>query len=195
MTKKEKLFLLIFALSVLSIFVSFTLKLAGINLYGINESYDFSFTFVPIRVEFIINGIISIIQFYLIVGCITRYQPKPLLIKIIPYLPLTFLLYFLPEQLFFPLCLLILLATCTSINPKFSTLILFIVNIFLISVLQIVLIWLKLDVVTISPIFPDFMKLLLLHFDEFIILGFLYFVNRKWGEKFAKLVIFWRNGQ
>ena len=191
MTKKDKLFLLIFILSSLSIIIAIPLKLLGINLFNIN----LSFNLIPINLEYILNIIINIVQFYLIIGCITFYEPSKLIIKILPYLPLTILLYFLPQNTIFPLSLIILLATCLSLRPKFSTIISFIINIIVISMLQLLLIWLKLNIINYSSEFPNFINLFLMHIDEFIILGSIYFVTRKWGDEFVqKLAIFRRNG-
>ena len=80
MTKKDKLFLLIFILSSLSIIIAIPLKLLGINLFNIN----LSFNLIPINLEYILNIIINIVQFYLIIGCITFYEPSKLIIKYDP---------------------------------------------------------------------------------------------------------------
>ena len=191
MTKKEKLYVLIFSLSCLSILVSIPLKLIGIKLFGINIFP----IFFPSNLEYTLNNILSMIQFYLIIGCVTFYEPKNMLIKILPYLPLTILINSFSLNNTYLFCLILLLVTCMSLKPKFSTFISFLLNIFLISILQMILIWVKLDVSFFSPVFPSFINIVLYHIDEFIMLGFLYFLNRKWGEKFAQLVIYRRNGQ
>lgn len=183
--KKDKFYLLIFILSCLSILISIILKSLGIDWF----SLYFKNIFIPIKLEYVINTIMLMIQFYLIVGCITRYEPKKLFIKLLPYFPLNILIYFFPGKFHFALCLIIMFSVCLSLRPKFSTLISFIINLLLIFSMQFILLWLKLDIKNFLPVFPNVINILLINIDQFILLGFLYFVNRKWGEKYAKLVL------
>ena len=191
MTKKDKLFLIIFLLSCLSIACATSLKLMGLNLFGLNSSFNL----IPLSLENSITFMMLMIEFYLIVGCITLYEPKELLIKILPYLPLNALIYFLPDNAYLILCLIMMFVTCISLRPKFTTIIMMVINLLIIFTIQLSIRWLRLDITNFVPVIPDFINVYLLHIDEFIILGLLYFVNRKWGEKFAKLVLFRRNGQ
>lgn len=186
MQKKDKLYLLIFVFSVNSIVASIILKLLGINIFSISN-YNFEY---PI-IGFIIKLLILIAQYILIVGCITRLPPKKLFFKMLSFLPLTIILYYLPENIHFQISALILFVTCLTLIPKFSTIINFISNIVFISILQLIIIWLKLDIKSITPIFPDVFQFAIMNIDQFIILIFLYLFNRKRGDMHG-LVIFRR---
>ncbi len=139
MTKKEKLYVLIFSLSCLSILAAVPLKFVGVKLFGINIFP----IFIPSNIEFTLNNIITMIQFYLMIGCITFYEPKNMLIKILPYLPLMILVNYFTLNNTFIFTLIIMLVTSLSLKPKFSTLISFVVNIIFISIIQIILMWIK----------------------------------------------------
>ena len=184
MIKKDKLFLLIFIFSINSILASIILKLLGLNIFSVSN-YNFEY---PI-IGFSIKLLILIAQYILIVGCVTRLPPKALFFKMLPFLPLTTILYFLPKDIYFNISALILFVTCLTLIPKFSTIVSFILNIFLISTLQLIIIWLRLDVRAIAPIFPDTLQFAIMNIDQIIILTLLYFFNRKRGDLHG-LVIF-----
>lgn len=180
MHKKHRLYLVISILSFLSLIIAITLKLNGTKIFDLNIN-----PYTPNDwVTYISNTIILIFQYILIVGCIVRYKLKELTIKLIPYMPLVVILYFLPTNVYFILNCIILFVTCISLKPKFSTIVLFIVNIFIISLLQLLLLWLKLDIKNVMPISLGFIDFFVFNLDQFILLGLLYFINRKWGEKY-----------
>jgi hypothetical protein len=182
MTKKDKLFLILFIFSINSIFAAIILKTLGVNIFNISN-YNYEYPIIETALRFLI----LIIQYSLIVGCITRLQPKELLFKVLPYLPLTLILYYLPNSLYFNISALILFVTCLSIIPKFSTIIRYCLNIILISSFQLIMIWLRLDIKQLEPIFPSFMQMLVMNIDQFIILFLLYFMNRKWGDIYVAI--------
>lgn len=185
MAKEERLYLIFFILSVFSIIVSFVLKIFGLNWFNITFTYE-----MPANLAYFINTTMLFVQFYLIVGSITRLEPKQLFFKLLPYFPLNILLYFISHDYYLELTLLLLFVTVLSIAPKFSIILSFVVNILIISILQFILLWIKLGLLNV--VFPDILNMILLHIDEFILLGLLYYINRKWGDKYAELVIFWR---
>ena len=182
MIKKDKLFLLIFIFSINSIFASIILKLLGVNIFSVSN-YNFDY---PV-IGFSIKLLILIAQYYLIVGCVTRLPPKTLFFKMLPFLPLTTILYYLPKEQYFNISALILFVTCLALIPKFSTIISFVLNIFFISSIQLLMIWLRLDIKQFESIFPSFLQMLVMNIDQFIILFSLYFLNRKRGDIYVAI--------
>ena len=182
MIKKDKLFLLIFIFSINSIFASIILKLLGVNIFSVSN-YNFDY---PI-IGFSIKLLILIAQYYLIIGCVTRLPPKTLFFKMLPFLPLTTILYYLPKEQYSSISVLILFVTCLAIIPRFSTVVSFVLNIIFISIFQFVMIWLRLDIKQFETIFPSFMQMLVMNIDQFIILFLLYFLNRKRGDIYVDI--------
>lgn len=172
--KRDKLYITIFIFSLVSLCAAIILKVFGVNWFHLN-----SYSATLFNLELAIKLVILVIQYVLIVGCVTRYEPKTLCLKMIPYIPLTIILYFLPKEVYSILCILILFVTCVSLSPTFSTVTNFIINIIAISALQLTIIWLRLDTVIIAPVFPNSIQLLIMNIDQFIILLLLYYVNRK----------------
>lgn len=185
--QNEKAYLLAFIFSLFCILFAAILKILGINIFTLNFNYQ---TFSS-KVEILIKTILLLIQYYLIVGCVTNYSPKKLFIKMLPYFPLTTFLFFIPDANYLFLSGLILFITCFSIYPKFSTIIKFSFNITFICCMQVILIWLKTSIVPILPLFPNALQLLIMNIDQYIILVLLYYFNMKWGDIYG-LAIFRR---
>jgi len=177
MVKKDKLFLLIFIFSINSIIASIILKLLGFNIFNVSN-YNFEY---PV-IGFSIKLLILIIQYILIVDCVIRLPPKELFFKMLPFLPLTTILYYLPKDQYSIISILILFVTCLVLIPKFSTIIRFVLNISFISSIQLLIIWLRLDIRAIAPVFPNTLQFAIMNIDQIIILIFLYFINRKRGD-------------
>ena len=182
MIKKDKLFLLIFIFSINSIFASIILKLLGVNIFSVSN-YNFDY---PV-IGFSIKLLILIAQYYLIVGCVTRLPPKTLFFKMLPFLPLVTILYCLPKEQYSIISTLILFVTCLALIPKFSTVVSFVLNIIFISIFQLVMAWLRLDVNQFETIFPSFLQMLIMNIDQFIILFLLYFLNRRRGDIYVDI--------
>jgi hypothetical protein len=177
MIKKDKLYLLIFIFSVNSILVSIILKLLGVNIFNVSN-YSFEY---PV-IGFAIKLLILLTQYFLIVGCVTCYPPKRLFFKMLPYLPLTIILYYLPENYYSLINPVILFVTCLALIPKFKTILSFIINSVFIMLIQLLIIWLRLDIRAIAPVFPDTLQFAIMNIDQLIILSLLYFINRKRGD-------------
>ena len=173
-------------MSLFSLIASIVLKYLGIDWFDL-QNYRFEIENIP---KYIINSIILILQYMLIVGCVNRYNFKELFIKLLPYFPIVVILYFLPKEFYCILNCIILFTTCMSLRPRFSTIISFIVNITCISLIQIILLWIKLDISNLVPVSLGLIDFLIVNIDQFIMLALLYYINRKWGDKFDKLVIF-----
>lgn len=177
-SKKDKFYILIFIFSMFSIILAVILKLFGIDWFGLSNNSTNYF----INIEYTIKVLIIFFQYTLIVGCITCLPFKKLCLKIIPFLPLTIILNYVPVKLYPAMSALILFAPCLSFVPKFSTTIKFILNISFISIFQITMTWLRLDIKQFKTVFPNFLQLLIMNIDQFIILFLLYYLNRKRGD-------------
>ena len=132
MNKKDRFFVLVSIFSIISLITSSLLKLFGVEwfLLGNYKSYGF------VILETIIVSFVLILQYILIVGCITRYKFKDLFFKMLPYMPLTILLQHFPKDYHVALCGIIMFSTCVSIIPKFSTVLRFVINIGFILIMQ-----------------------------------------------------------
>lgn len=164
-----------FILTVTSLIISVLLKFIGYDWFKIEANYSTSnYT------ENIINGIMMFIQYYLIVGIVTRLPFKKLFIKMLPYFPLNILLFFINDKNYFLACFIIMFSTCIAIKPKFSTLLKFSINLIIVFIMQIILIWLKFD--KSGVIFTSAFNVMLVNIDQFILLSLLYYINRMRGE-------------
>ena len=130
-----------------------------------------------------INFVIVLLQFYLMVGCVVREQPKALMFKIIPFIPLVLIFFMLSSKYIMPATIVIWLAVSLSIKPKFKTILLLIVNLIIISLMQIALVWIKTNVLDLAggSEYPV-LQYLTMNIDQFIFLVLLYYFNRKAGE-------------
>lgn len=178
MQKKDKFYILIFIFSILSICASIALKLFGFDWFCLNKFA----IYLPEYIDIIINFVILSIQYFLIVGCVTRYNPKILFFKMLPYMPLLVLMEYFPKNVYSILTIIILLVPCLSFIPKFSTVFRFIYNIIFVSILQLIIIWLRVDIKQFAPIFPETIQFLAINIDQLIILSFLYYINRRRGD-------------
>lgn len=175
MTNKDRMYTLFFIFAILSITLSTIAKLVGFDLFRLNQ--DLQFVFMADTIKFFVLAF----QYILIVGCVTRFEFKELMFKMLPYIPLTVILFYLPKDMYLWLCAVIMISTCLSLVPKFSTIIRFFLNVVFICVLQLVIIWLRLDVKQLLPVFPSLMDFIIMNIDQFIILSLLYYINRKGG--------------
>ena len=179
MQKKDKFYILIFMFSIASICASTALKLFGFDWFCLNK-----FTiYFPEYIDIIINFIILSMQYFLIVGCVTRYNSKALFFKMLPYMPLIILIDYFPKNVYSILSIIILFVPCLSFIPKFSTVFRFIYNIIFVSILQLIIIWLRIDIKQFAPVFPETIQFLTMNIDQIIILSFLYYINRRRGDK------------
>lgn len=131
----------------------------------------------------LINFIVIIFQFYLMVGCVVREHPKALMLKIIPFIPLILIFFMISSNYIMPATIIIWLAVSLSMRPKFKTVLLLIINLIIISLMQIALIWIKTNVFdfTGGAEYP-ILQYLTMNIDQFIFLVLLYYFNRKAGE-------------
>jgi hypothetical protein len=178
--QKNKLVLLFFIFSVNSIIISAILKMFGLFDFAVTDA-NFKYPVVGITIKFII--LLAI--YYLIVGSVTRFEPKKLFFKMLPFFPLTIVLYCIPQSVYTLISSIILLVTCIALMPKFSTCIRFVLNYLFIAIIQIILIWLKLGISQIAPAFPNELQFAIMNIDQLIILTLLYAINRKWGGKYG----------
>jgi len=183
MQNKNKLILLFFIFSVNSIIISTILKIFGLFDFAVTDA-NFKYPVVGITIKFII--LLAI--YYLIVGSVTKYDPKRLFFKMLPFFPLAIVLYFIPQNVYMPISGVILFATCLSLMPKFSTVVRFVLNNTVIIILQLIVIWLRLDTKTIAAVFPNELQFAIMSIDQIIVLALLYVTNRKWGGKYGMVV-------
>lgn len=184
--KKDKFYILVFIFSIISIVIAMILKLFGIDWFRLQNHTTNNF----LNIEYFIKLLIIIVQYFLIVGSVTCFPFKKLFFKMLPFLPLTIILYCLPAKIYSYISVLILFVTCLVLMPKFSTIIHFVLNILFISIFQLVMMWLRLDIKQLETIFPNFLQMLIMNIDQFVILFLLYFLNRKRGDIYVD--IFWR---
>lgn len=174
MNNKDRFYALAFIFTIISIITAITIKYYGFDWFKIKE-YQLNYSYY---IESTVKFLILIVQYLLIVGCVTRYQFKELIFKMLPYLPLTILLYYLPIDNYVVLCGVIMFSTCLSISPKFKTMLRFITNILFILILQLIIIWLRLDLKQLAPVFPETLQFLIMNVDQIIVLVLLYYINR-----------------
>jgi hypothetical protein len=186
MQSKNKLVLLFFIFSVNSVIISAILKMFGLFDFAVTDA-NFKYPVVGITIKFII--LLAI--YYFIIGSVTRFEPKKLFFKMLPFFPLTIVLYFIPQSVYTPISGVILFATCLSLIPKFSTIVRFILNNALIIIIQFIIIWLRLDIKAVAATFPNELQFAIMNIDQLIILILLYVTNRRWGDKYG-LVVFGR---
>lgn len=184
MLKKDKLYFLIFIFSVNSLIAAVILKLFNIDIFSI-KSYNSDYPLIG----FIVKLLILLILYILIVGCITCYPPKRLFFKMMPFLPLTTILYYLPQNDIYVMANgIILFVTCMAMIPKFKTVLRFLINNIFIIIIQFIIIWLRLDIKIIAPVFPNWMQFAVMNIDQIVILTLLYLINRKWGDIYGMVV-------
>lgn len=123
-----------------------------------------------------------IIQFYFIIGIITQLKSKELFFKIMPFIPLNILVYFIPNDVYICMNILILFVVSIAIKPKARTLFNFVITMFLISIMQLGIIWLRINIFNLIPPFPDVIKMLIMNIDQYIVLFLLYCLSIKGGE-------------
>lgn len=188
MNKRDKFYLLMFWFCIFSFISAITLKLLGYDFFRIKEYQNLS-----TNLEVILKFIILSFQYILIVGCVVKYEFKTLVYKMIPFIPLISFLYFIPQQDSFLLTSLLLLVTCIAFETKFSTIVRLLLNSMIIWVIQLIIIWLRLNIYDLMPVFPNAIQFILLNIDQFIFLTLLYYVNRKWGGKYGFFLFRQRN--
>ena len=184
---KTKLVNMISALSIVSIVVALIMKLLGFGGFYLQQ--DFSYTF-GITCRLFVNSIVLILQMFLIVGCITHIKPKKLASKIIPFIPFALCMYLVPKEYHLLYSMLSMVVIIGFLRFKLSTIPLFIINIFLISTMQLSIIWLRWDLTKMVSIFPDNISFILINVDQFILLLALYYINTKVGDKYDFMVLF-----
>ena len=185
----------LYAIAIAALFsfaICILMKQFGIEWFSMQLNSSNSFDTV---LKYIINTIILALQFYLIVGCVVAFKPKVLAYRIIPYLFLITLFYFLPEKIYVHLNILIIFVTCITLRPSGRTVIMFILNIGLISIIQLSLIWLRLGVAQRIHVYDDHVSLLLMNIDHIIIYASIYYINLKVGEKNDYFAIFRKSRQ
>lgn len=178
--KKDKMFLLIFIFSINSILICAVMKLLGFDVFNVTDN-SFQYPIIGLLVKFIILLVI----YYLIIGSITRFAPRQLFFKMLPFFPLTIILYYLPYEVYSSISALILLVTCVALIPKFSTFIRFAWNVLFVAIIQMFIMWLRFGIAQFAPVFPNELQFAIINIDQLVILSFLYFINRKWGGKYG----------
>jgi hypothetical protein len=132
------------------------------------------------------------LQFYLILGCVTRLEPKELLMKSLPLMPLNVMIYFFPPNMHMLFCFILMFVCSFVLLPKFSTIILLIVNVLIVCILQISLLWLKFGLESIAPVTMSLPDMAVYNIDQMILLTMLYYFNRKRGDKYVSKLVFRR---
>jgi len=186
MKKSEKFYLLIFILSCVSLGIAIILKLCGVPWFGSAPITVSHYS----NLEYTVNIITVVFQGFLIVGCMTWEPPKELIKKYIPFIPLNALLYFIPQYVYLVLNIIMLFAMALSVRPRFSTVIRSVFGIAFICLVRQASMWLKYNTFGIAPETTDAWSMIIGNIDQFIIFALYYYFNVKWGDKYAKLVIF-----
>jgi hypothetical protein len=179
----NKFNIIVFILSIASMLCAIGLKLLGVDIFSI-PNYSSNYP----TIGFIVKLLILLLQYYLIVGCVTCYEPKTLFFKILPFMPLTIILYYTSKEFYVAIAGIILFVTCIALVPKFKTIVSFILNNLFIVFVQLIIIWLRLDIASITPIFPNWLQFAVINIDQIIILTLLYFLNRKRGDLYGLVV-------
>jgi len=190
MNKKDKLLMVLFAISLISIVAALLIKIFGLSWFS-NLHIEIAW---PMVIQYIISTILLMAQFYLIAGCVLRLSPKELFIKTLPFMPLNIMIYFFPASMHFVFCFFLMFACCFTLSPKFSTVIRLVLNILIVCVIQIAIIWLKFNLESLIPVRFAISDVIVYNIDQLILLTVLYYYNRKRGDMHvSKLVLFRRN--
>jgi len=166
-------------LCVFSILVSIITKLFGTTIFDTSGALN-NWEFLNFEwVQYIINGGFILLHYYLIVGCITRLEPKKLFFKLLPFVLLIIVLFFIPQKHYMILSSIIMLVTCIALSPYFSTIIKFIINFVIICLFQQVMIWLRYSDISSTALFVSTAEKITINIDQTIFLTLLYCLNRK----------------
>jgi hypothetical protein len=187
MKDKSKLYTLIFIFSVLSLVAAIVLKASGVTWFDGSPISTYGYT----NVDKAINFVYLVTQGFLIIGCCTWIAPKALAKNYIPFIPLNALLLFVPINFYLMACFILTFSISISINPKLSGLIKFILGVIFVNAFQLALIWIKYNIFKALPLWLNIPELFAVSIDQFVLLGFLYYVCQKWGEKYV-VVLFGR---
>ena len=179
MTKKEKMYLLIFVFSLISLIVAVILKCCGVTWF----STEFSLADKYETFDYIGNIVYLIAQGFLVLGCCTWIKPKMLIKAYIPFMPLNLLLFFISSNTYQIGCLIIMFSMAMSINHKLYSILRFIAGLIFVCGVQWVSNFVKYEIIGIQKLSMSFTSLILGSIDQFIIYSAFYYFVIKCGEK------------